>query len=322
MFGRKKKNEDKKRKAVELEAVRLAALNPDTKIFAMPAKFWLPEEPKKIFWTAGKVWGLVILALVLLIGAVYLLLVGTAPQEALTLEPENEQAVPAALPAESDLLTDTDDSRELPAEVIAIEDENNVVPEIIEPLPPAIAPKGPDQDGDGLTDAEEALFGTDPQLTDSDGDTFLDSIEIKNGYNPAGPGLLSETDLFTTYINTSGGYSLNHPVAWQPISSGQQGVQFATGTGEVVLILLQTNPSSLPLRDWYDQVNTSTIDPKSATIGNIVGLHSADERTFYFEISDKPNVVFVANHAIGSKSSVDFSSTLEIMLNSLSVIEE
>ncbi len=79
--------------------------------------------------------------------------------------------------------------------------------------PPPVLP--PDQDSDGLTDAEEQTVGTDPlkpdtdsdglfdreevkvYLTDplkadTDGDTFADGVEIQNGYNPKGDGKLLE----------------------------------------------------------------------------------------------------------------------------------
>lgn len=49
----------------------------------------------------------------------------------------------------------------------------------------------PDTDGDGLSDREEfRVFGTDPKSPDSDGDTYLDGVEVKNGYNPKGAGKL------------------------------------------------------------------------------------------------------------------------------------
>ncbi len=47
-----------------------------------------------------------------------------------------------------------------------------------------------DTDGDGLTDADEKKYGSDPKKSDTDGDGFSDSSEVKNGYNPAGPGKL------------------------------------------------------------------------------------------------------------------------------------
>ncbi len=45
-------------------------------------------------------------------------------------------------------------------------------------------PSGDDGDGDGLTDAEEAALGTDPNDPDSDDDGFDDGSEILGGTNP------------------------------------------------------------------------------------------------------------------------------------------
>ena len=81
------------------------------------------------------------------------------------------------------------------------------------PAPVSVAPASVDTDGDGLTDAEEQTLGTDPTKVDTDqdgltdyeevkiyttdplkadtdGDSYLDGTEVRNGYNPKGPGKL------------------------------------------------------------------------------------------------------------------------------------
>jgi len=52
--------------------------------------------------------------------------------------------------------------------------------------PPDPAPD-PDTDGDGLTDSQEASYGTDSTLSDTDGDGVDDGTEINMGTNPLGP---------------------------------------------------------------------------------------------------------------------------------------
>jgi hypothetical protein len=48
-----------------------------------------------------------------------------------------------------------------------------------------------DSDSDGLSDADEyRIYKTDPSKADTDGDGYNDGSEIKNGYNPLGPGKL------------------------------------------------------------------------------------------------------------------------------------
>lgn len=49
-----------------------------------------------------------------------------------------------------------------------------------------------DADRDGLTDNDEVTIGTDPANSDSDGDTYRDGLEVRNGFNPLGPGPATE----------------------------------------------------------------------------------------------------------------------------------
>lgn len=89
-------------------------------------------------------------------------------------------------------------------------------PEQEAPLIPEAPPVGPiDTDGDGLSDEEETAMGTkidepdsdsdglfdfeevktyqtDPNNVDTDGDTYNDGTEVRNGYNPKGEGRLVE----------------------------------------------------------------------------------------------------------------------------------
>jgi len=49
-----------------------------------------------------------------------------------------------------------------------------------------------DTDNDGLSDYEEVeVYHTNPLNADSDGDTYADGEEVKNGYDPNGPGKLA-----------------------------------------------------------------------------------------------------------------------------------
>ena len=51
--------------------------------------------------------------------------------------------------------------------------------------------KSPDADNDGLDDYDEEFkYQTDPANPDTDNDGYKDGAEVKNGYNPNGPGEL------------------------------------------------------------------------------------------------------------------------------------
>ncbi|MEM7412878.1 MAG: hypothetical protein AAF430_21780 [Myxococcota bacterium] len=58
------------------------------------------------------------------------------------------------------------------------------------PPPPPPPPGNDDTDGDGLTDADEATYGTNPNLADTDSDGLGDGFEVGRGMNP----LSSDTD--------------------------------------------------------------------------------------------------------------------------------
>jgi hypothetical protein len=45
-----------------------------------------------------------------------------------------------------------------------------------------------DADGDGLTNAQEYTYGTDPKDSDSDNDGYTDGFEVSSGSNPLDPG--------------------------------------------------------------------------------------------------------------------------------------
>ncbi|MBI4272665.1 hypothetical protein HY621_02330 [Candidatus Uhrbacteria bacterium] len=48
--------------------------------------------------------------------------------------------------------------------------------------------QGGDSDSDALSDDVERAFGTDPQNSDTDGDGYVDGVEVRNGYSPVGAG--------------------------------------------------------------------------------------------------------------------------------------
>ena len=55
------------------------------------------------------------------------------------------------------------------------------------PSPPPSPPSAVDSDNDGLTDAQEEFYGTDPYNPDTDGDGYTDYTEIQKGTDPLDP---------------------------------------------------------------------------------------------------------------------------------------
>jgi hypothetical protein len=83
-----------------------------------------------------------------------------------------------------------------------------------------------DTDNDGLSDAEETKWGTDPDNVDTDNDGYGDGDEIKNWYNPLGLGKMTpeqeqkRLEPWQTHKDEERGFMFNYPKEW---TSGQAG---------------------------------------------------------------------------------------------------
>lgn len=83
------------------------------------------------------------------------------------------------------------------------------------PNPAEISRLNTDSDSDGLSDMEEGYYGSNWNLADSDGDGYTDGEEVKNGYDPNGPGKLA-VPLFADYqIMSFQNVCLSAGGAWQ-----------------------------------------------------------------------------------------------------------
>lgn len=103
---------------------------------------------------------------------------------------EEVQPATAAEPANTDISADVADEQILFGEPI---DKDGDGLDDSREAELGTDPNNWDTDNDGLSDGDEALiWKTDPLKSDSDGDGFLDGQEVKNGYNPAGPGKIFE----------------------------------------------------------------------------------------------------------------------------------
>lgn len=124
---------------------------------------------------------------------------------------------------------------------------------------PGEVPSNPsvDADGDGLTAAEEKLFGTAPDSPDTDSDGFRDNIEISNFYSPlvTGQVKLDEAGLVKAYSSSSAGASFYYPSSWVVSTSpqNQNETLITSDTGENFSITSSENPNGLTSWEWYSQ---------------------------------------------------------------------
>lgn len=179
-----------------------------------------------------------------------------------------------------------------------------------------------DTDEDGLTDSEEAVYQTNVNLKDTDGDSYYDGAEVAAGFDPAkGSGAkLADSTAMKTYSNSSAGYSAPYPAGWAAGATGDGGsdVMFTSTTGEFIQISVQENTARQPVLDWYisqspaiDQtkVNTLVINGRSAVL-------SPDNLNIY--IGDGSRII-VLTYNPGTKTQISFGSTFKYIYQHITI---
>lgn len=185
---------------------------------------------------------------------------------------------------------------------------------------PALPPGGLDSDSDGLTDVEEAVYGTDSRNPDTDGDGFLDGNEVFHLYNPAATAPVRLIDSgIVKQVQASSGWRLLVPKDWVATLTPPDGATatIRTNSGETFTVTLEDNAAEMSLRDWYNShIEDSAINPprEITTKGGLVGLLGGDRLTTYFTWDGK---VFVLHYELGSKDFINYRTSFEMILNSL-----
>lgn len=126
---------------------------------------------------------------------------------------------------------------------------------------------GPDQDGDGLSDADELALGTDPARTDTDGDGLSDRTEILNATDPLrgdsdGDGLTDGAEI-----------TVHHTDSLQPDTDGDglwDGGELVTG-GNPLFATTQSRHSLVRLFARYETAGLAptlaALDPVGGRVG-------------------------------------------------------
>jgi len=179
---------------------------------------------------------------------------------------------------------------------------------------------GLDSDGDGLTNSEETLLGSDPNQTDSDSDGYSDGSEVMNGYDPARPkAMLSES----TKIKTEKIGILNFyiPSAWRRGAGPAGSVIIYTGTLASININLKTYTSTNGLMDYLIANNpgTGAADYILGTNNNGANVvYSKDKLSAWLLTGD---TVFEIKYAVGGSTVMDFGTIFEYMLKTASLAQ-
>ncbi|MEK7067901.1 MAG: hypothetical protein AAB956_02795, partial [Patescibacteria group bacterium] len=181
---------------------------------------------------------------------------------------------------------------------------------------------GVDSDNDGLTDMEEtAVFTTNINTEDTDGDGYADGIEVLNLYNPAGAGKLAESGLVTEFKNNKYGYGLLYPQGWRIEDAlAGESVFFFSGSDGSIQILAQDNASRKNIKAWYAELVNSSVEAVSPIVASTPNglelMYSPDGLTAYLTMSGGGSKVFVITYSPEASGLIQFKMVLEIMIKS------
>lgn len=183
--------------------------------------------------------------------------------------------------------------------------------------PPVPAPQA-DADTDGLTNAEETLFGTNAAVADSDSDGFNDSVEVTNLYNPTAvaPKKLVEAGLVKPYDGA--GFELLFPSSWTPAEGSGHLVSFVADGNETISLDVRENPDRQSSLDWFMSRNPGA-SPSSlqafTTKSGLDGVRDPAGGSSYVAVGDK---TYVFTDAVVDATKRSFASTFQMMVNSFS----
>lgn len=204
-----------------------------------------------------------------------------------------------------------------------VQEEPVIVPskEIGFELPSKILPVGNDLDQDGVFDASEEVFASDPGNPDTDGDGYSDSHELFYLYNPAGvePQKLIDSGVVNAYKNNNFGYEIYHPKSWVMGSVDQEGSQtlFSALSGENIEVRVFDMPYGQTFEQWF-VINAPADESLSDYSEFLSRFETVGKKRFdglvYFFTRNNQVVALVYN--LGGNSVVNHKTVLDVMARS------
>ncbi|HJN85376.1 MAG TPA: thrombospondin type 3 repeat-containing protein [Patescibacteria group bacterium] len=259
-------------------------------------------QPKKVPWLLIGIGGTAIVLLVIL-GIVFLVKA-----------PEPEPIVPTA-PAPTPTVP-------VPTPTPPVTTTTPVVtPPVTTPTAFEVLP-GKDTDSDGLTDKEEALYGTQPNRPDTDQDGFLDGNEVFHLFHPDGfaPRTLLDTGAVAQLRPEGMAYVINVVSLWQhDVSSTLRSLTTTAPSGEKFVVTQHAVSSAQSLQQFYADdvpaVVRQNLEPFRTKQG-YTGIWTEDHKTAFVRFSD--DIVLEFEYMLEGATRVEYRQTFEMFINSLS----
>lgn len=177
----------------------------------------------------------------------------------------------------------------------------------------AVLAVGIDSDADGLTNSEEMLLGTNPEVKDTNGNGYEDGAEVRNGYDPLvrGVKLVTSGSLKKEAI---GNLELLMPSVWTRKASAGGVNLIQTGTPATFSISMEPFASPMALPDWLiakypGSATQDYVAQKTAANADVV--YSKDGLTAWLLMG---NTVYILRYAPNGASALDFRALFSVLV--------
>lgn len=191
---------------------------------------------------------------------------------------------------------------------------------LVKQEPTGVVTLGVDTDGDGLTDAEEKLLGSNPDSADSDGDGYGDASELENLYDPARAGTkLADSSLIKLYQADNKSFNMLFPGAW-PRASNTSGTQitFSIGDNHSFIIDILDNSGQEDLDSYYLRILqlTQIDNDLRLTTANWTGITNQDGVVTYLSSHVNKDKIYILSYVLKDTNTLEYQSIYRAMVKS------
>lgn len=178
-----------------------------------------------------------------------------------------------------------------------------------------------DSDQDGLSDVAEDIFSTDPNISDTDNDSYNDGTEVYNLYNPNGiaPVKLIESGLVKDFTNPNFGYQIFYPASWAigNVDPEYRDMLFSTLGGENIEVRVFDHEADLSFADWFAKWAPDQNYGDLTSFGTYFkeqGMARNDRLVYYFY---NENYAYVIAYHTTDSVTVNYQSIVTMMARSM-----
>jgi hypothetical protein len=188
-------------------------------------------------------------------------------------------------------------------------------------FPPLFLVDTTDSDRDSLSDIEESMLGTDPEVWDSDKDGYFDGQELANLYNPRGsaPIRLVDSGLVKEYANVRWQYRVYYPATWEAalVESSARQILVSAPSGDFFTATISPKKTAETFVTWFARMALGEQFSDLENFTNRFNTNMWRRRDGLVYYVDTPGaVVVMAYHPSSGSSTIAYRHIFTMMVQS------